>query len=469
MSKNIAITIDEIKNGITEVSSSNKILSTRESLFYTLPNIGFCAFMLFAVNFTILMYVNIMGQPPIIIGIIYASSLIVFAFTSIIWGAISDKIGKKRILWVVGPLMIGSFVLLWIPPIPSKDMSYGSVYVLLLIWFIVFLFIFRVSSAGYHTSMYALLPELSSDGQNRVKISMLNTLMMIIGSIIGVFGPIILLSQTTQNLDREDPVLYYPQSSIGAAISIQIFLFSLFIGIFFLVTFVLLQLSLKQEPKKKSTQIPLKILLKEMFIPFKDKNYRVWLIALFLFNIPSIAFQYIIISFAAFVLKLRGIEFTIFVLIAFTCSVVSFVIWLKLIKKVGLKMTLTICIVIAGICYFLIPILSLPMDRALLLFIGITLITILIGTMVATMAFPLALMSKLIESSEQLSNKKLAGTYSGAHLTVSSGASATAMLIVSISLQAFSPGNIYAYNTIFIIGGILSLVSAFILHKVKTR
>ena len=58
---------------------------------------------------------------------------------------------------------------------------------------------------------------------------MLNTLMATLGFVVGIMGPVILMSQATKNLDRSAPQLYYPVSSIGRVIASQTLQFSIVI------------------------------------------------------------------------------------------------------------------------------------------------------------------------------------------------------------------------------------------------
>jgi len=48
------------------------------------------------VFFTLLFYINIMGQPPLIVGAIYSATIFVYAVFCAIWGVIADKIGNKN-------------------------------------------------------------------------------------------------------------------------------------------------------------------------------------------------------------------------------------------------------------------------------------------------------------------------------------------------------------------------------------
>jgi Na+/melibiose symporter-like transporter len=154
-----------------------RTLSTGKAIIYCLPNMGLIAILAITVSFTLIFYINIMGQPPIIAGGIYSAGLFVYAIFCNIWGVIADKIGKKKVLLFSGPILAISFIFIWFPPIPTGP--YGETFIPLVLWLIVFVFIFRIMMAAFQPILYSLLPELSTDEQNRVKISMINMMMMI--------------------------------------------------------------------------------------------------------------------------------------------------------------------------------------------------------------------------------------------------------------------------------------------------
>ncbi len=87
-----------------------------------------------------------MGQPAIITGAIYSVSLCLFAISSIIWGVIADKIGKKKVLSITGTLLAFAFILIWIPPTPTSSQAYGQAYIPLIMWLIIVSFLFRMTA-----------------------------------------------------------------------------------------------------------------------------------------------------------------------------------------------------------------------------------------------------------------------------------------------------------------------------------
>ncbi|MFW9897639.1 MAG: MFS transporter [Candidatus Thorarchaeota archaeon] len=457
------------KNKIVEnqVLFEHRTLSTGKAIIYGLPNAGLQAILAIAVNFTLIFYINVLGQPPIVAGGIYAVALYFYAFMCVISGAIADKIGKKKVMLISGPLMAITFIFIWIPPIP--DTKYGQVYIPLILWFTIFAILFRLSVAAFQSSTFALLPDLSTDEQNRVKVSMINMILAILGITLGTIGPFILMSNATQNLSRDDPDLYYKDSPSGRVIYSQIFSFVFFIGFIFLVFTMLMMLIIK-EPKMNKKQIrTLNETLKGLMEPLKDKNYRIWLITFFIFWIPFVAFQFLVLNMATFILDLRGFEFIILIMIAFISTIFSFVIWQKISQKLTLRKTFTICLIFSSISFSLILILIIPMAHVIIFVLGITIISLCLCCLVGTMIFPFAIIGDMIDSAELKSEgKSLSGIYSGAFIMTGSLASATSMLIISIFFELFGPESPISYGLILaLVGTGLILVAVVIFQKVQ--
>ncbi|TFG27137.1 MAG: MFS transporter [Promethearchaeota archaeon] len=443
-----------------------RVLSTGKAIIFTLPNMGLTAILAIAVFFTLLFYINIMGQPPIIIGIIYSTTIIVYAVFCIIWGVVADKIGKKKVLLFSGPILAISFIFIWFPPPPTG--SYGEIYLPLIIWLIFFGFVFRITIAGFQPIIYSLLPELSTEEQNRIKISMVNMIMMILGTVIGTIGPIVLMGDATKNLSREDPKLYYSSSIVGRIISDQIILFATLMSITFCICFILMLLIIKEPPKQRKEKASFNDILKELAGPFKDKNYRLFLLTFYLFWIPFVAFQYLVLNLSTFVISMRGNEFILMAITVILFSGFSFIGWKKLSEKFGLKETLSICLIFACISFLLFFTLIIPMSNEIILVVGILLIAFCFCGMVGTMVFPFAIMSDLIDNAESKNSKKLSGSYSGAFIMMGSLAAATTLLIISFVLELFGPEASLGYIIILsILGSSLLFVAFIVFQKVQ--
>jgi len=443
-----------------------RTLSTGKAIIYTLPNMGLTALLAITVFFTLLFYINIMGQPPLIVGAIYSATIFVYAVFCAIWGVIADKIGKKKVLLFSGPILAISFIFIWIPPIPTG--SYGEVFLPLIFWLIIFGFTFRIMIAAFQPIFYSLLPELSTEEQNRIKISMINMIMMIIGTIIGTVGPIILMGEATKNLSRENPKLYYPISVIGRIIYTQIVFFATLMSLMFCFCFILMLLIIKEPPKHRDKKFSFNEIFKDLAGPFKDKNYRFFLITFYLFWIPFVAFQYLVLSLATFVISIRGNEFLLMAVVVIVFAALSFIGWKKISEKYGLKETLSICLIFSILSFILVSVLLIPMPDEMILIMGILLISLCFCSSVGTMVFPFAIMSELIDNAEIKTGKILSGSYSGAFIMMGSLAASSSLLIISINFELFGPENALGYIIILsVIGSILLIIALIVFQKVQ--
>ncbi len=443
-----------------------RTLSTGKAIIYTLPNMGLTALLAITVFFTLFFYINIMGQPPLIVGAIYSATIFVYAVFCAIWGVIADKIGKKKLLLFSGPILAISFIFIWIPPIPTG--SYGEMFLPLIFWLIIFGFTFRIMIAAFQPIIYSLLPELSTEEQNRVKISMINMIMMILGTIIGTIGPIVLMGDATKNLSREDPKLYYSTSLIGRIIYTQIVFFASLMSVMFCICFILMLIIIKEPPKQRDTKLSLNEMFKDLAEPFKDKNYRLFLITFYLFWIPFVAFQYLVLNLATFVISVRGNEFILMAIVVIMFAALSFIGWKKLSEKYGLKETLSICLIFAIFSFILVSILLIPMPNEIILIVGILLISLCFCSSVGTMVFPFAIMSDLIDNAELKTGKMLSGSYSGAFIMMGSLAAASSVLIISVNFELFGPEAALGYIIILsFIGPTLLFVALIVFQKVQ--
>lgn len=449
-----------------------KKLSTLEIIIFSLPKMGTAAIWSIVIFFSLIFYVNILGQPPLIIGGIFSISLIFYAFCCIFFGVIADKIGKKKLLIFSGPVLAISFILLWVPPIPPESThNPGELYLPLIIWLIIFLFLFRIASASFFPVLHSMIPDLSTDEQNRVKLSMISMIMMNIGGFFGTVGPILVMGDATKNLSREKVDIYYSTSEIGRTLYAQINFFALIIGIVFILFFITMMLLIKEPYKERNGSETLKDSFKDLAIPMKDKNYRTLLITIFLFWAPFIVYQYLLISLTTLVISFRGNEFMIMIGISFPLGMLSFILWNKITEKVGIKKTLKICLVYSCVSFSLIIIFLIPMSQEAIFIAGLIIFTLCMVAMIGTMVFPYVLVASCIDDAElkhQAQNKSLSGLYTGVYSMIGSFSSAFAMLIVAVGLEIFGPEEAIGYIVLIAITGpIMIIVSLFIFQKVE--
>lgn len=433
-----------------KIYPENRSLTTKQTIIYCLPNAGFNIILAIMVNFTLFFYINLMGQPPIIIGIILSLSLVIYAIMCAFWGSMADKVGINKILWFGSIFLAISSILYWTPPI--SNLGYGEMYLPLILWFLCFSLLFRVAGAAFQASIYSLIPYLSKNEQDRIKISLINMLMLTAGSIIGVMVPLIMLGEATKNLKRDNPLLYFPDSSIGKLIYLQVSIFSIILSIIFLTFLFLMQFKFRKGINKINRDFVQENIKKDSTAPFRDKNYRKWLIAFFLFWIPFVAFQYLILNIATYMLKLRGHEFMLLAGGALISVFLSFPLWQRITKKCGIKKTFVICLFSGSILFLLTIILILPFHHDLILWFGLVIVCLIICDLIGIMGLPLAIVSKFVDKAKQTSANPISGVYTGVFIMFGSFSAAFSMLFASAILQIFGPENPVSYILIFLIG-----------------
>ena len=449
-----------------------RILTGKQIVIFNLPNIGFQAMFGLFQSFLLIFYINIMGQPPIVLGVLFSLAVYVYAIMNPIWGSISDNIStrfgrKKTVMLIMGPIMAISYILIWLPPIP--DTPYGVLNIPLILNFTLFLYIFRVSIAGYQSTYYSLLPEISTEETNRIRISMVGMIMTVLGVAIAMLFPIFIMGDITEDLPPENPDFFYPNSPIGQQIYQNAFLIGLMVTIIFILSYVLIIFGIKEPEKSVQEKRKVGQLLKDLASPFKDKNYTLLLVALFLIWIPMMNLQFSLINYATLGLSLRGSEFLVFGVVLLFSAIISFVIWDKVSKKIGLKKTMTITMSLACVSYFLNIILLIPMEHMFSATIGIILLSLSLSALVGTMIFPLAIVSSIVDQKESETGKSVSGAYMGSFNMVLSLGTGTATLLLSLFLQVLGESIGSSYIIIILFGSILVIPGVLLFQKVKIR
>jgi len=468
---------DKINNNRNNSSQKeHRILSTSQAVIYSLPLGGLQAIIGMMGFFAILFYTNIMGAPAIFTGLIYSGMLYLEAILSIMFGVFSDNIksrmgGKKIIILSSIPIITLATILLWVPPVPPTSYAFGSVFPPLLIWMLFFMFLFRLADAGYWSCYNALLPELSNDEKNRVKISMIGMTITLVGIIFGILGPMIIMGDVTEDLPRDDPQLYIHGANaiIAQEIAQGVFVFTILFNIIFIIC-IGIMLIFTKEPLKHSREKPsFSEIISDITGPFKDKNFRNYLISFFLSWTPIVSLSYLLMNIATYLLELRGSEFVIFMIVALCAGLFAFVLSQKLSAKYGIKKTLKICLLITFIPFVSIFVILFPLGHSLTVIIGMILVSLCLIGFVGAMIFPSTIMSAIVDEAEKSSNKSLSGSYAGAYSMVLTGGSATSMLLVSLFLEIFGAEEKISYVGFFLFGAVLLILSLYFFRKVRIR
>jgi len=447
-----------------------KTLSGAQNIIYNLPNLGLQTQFALMGTFLLTYYIIILGQPPIIIGGIYSASIFLGAFLCPVWGAICDRYStrfgrKKTFMLFSAPFSIIVFVLIWSPPIPNTE--YGTANLFLILWFVILIFLYNTMSAAFNTTYLSMIPELSTEENNRIKISIVNMLTLVMGAALGMILPFFLLGDATENLNREKTDFFYPNSLAGQQIYSQVIIYGVLISILFTICFILMMIIIKEPEYPSNNTDSIRVIFKKIISPFKDRNYRNFLMSFGLLFIAATIFQVLIINFTTFVLNLRGDEFLIIIMFASISGLISFILFNNLSNKIGLRKSMQICLIIGFLSFSSIILFLIPMSHEIIMIIGTLIVFFLIMAFVGAMIYPMAIVSDIIDKAQLNSDKNLSGSYMGTFTMVTSIATAIAILLISIFLQLFGAESSFSYIIIFFIGGILLLIGARIFRKVE--
>ena len=300
-------------------------------------------------------YVYTINLNSLLVSIGLTIQLLVAALFSVLWGVIIDnkkpgKFGKRRPYLFYGlPIWVITGILLWFPPYCPKD---NSMFWPTAIYFWVVITIKAIAGTSVIIAHASMFPEQSQTEENRKKIASVGTIWQINASILGLLVPIAVQSILTdpENVKWWEPsgkiiVFYIPL--IGAAFSI----FALFCIVltFFSVDESFHETTLEEEIEKMS----INMVFHQMIIPAKDKKFRKFMAMGLFSGISGRIVGLIIIPFLTYVLKFRGTDYFIYVIVSFSVKFGWFYFWRKLRERQTLVTTFSYCMVFSVIASFL--------------------------------------------------------------------------------------------------------------------
>lgn len=323
---------------------------------YVLGVFGFSLTNLLGGVFIFQYYVYTVNLNSLLVSIGLSIRLIIAAFCSIIWGVVIDnkkpgKYGKRRPYLFYGlPIWVVTSILLWFPPwYCPKD---NSMFWPTAIYFCVMTSIKAIAGTSVliaHASMY---PEQSQTDENRLKIASVGTVLNIIASILALLLPLAVQSLLA---DPENVKWWEPS---GKVIIFYIPLIGIVFAIVGLVGMILSFFSVDESFHQGSfdtqkEKLSLKELFHQMNIPAKDKKFRKFMAFGLFAGIAGRIVGLIIIPFLIYVLKFRGTDYFIYVIVSFSCKFGWYFFWKKILKKQALLRTFSMCIAVSVIASFL--------------------------------------------------------------------------------------------------------------------
>lgn len=424
-------------------------------------------------------YVYTVNLNSLLVSIGLSIRLIIAAFCSVIWGVVIDnkkpgKYGKRRPYLFYGlPIWVITSILQWFPPwFCPKD---NSMYLPTAIYFSVIISIKAIAGTSVlvaHTSMY---PEQSQTDENQKKIASVGTVLNIIASVLALLLPLAVQSLLS---DPENVKWWEPS---GKVVIFYIPLIGIVFAIIGLVGMIFSFFSVDESfhSDKIETQkekLSIKNLILQMNIPANDKKFRKYMAFVFFTGISGRIVGLVIIPFLIYVLKFRGTDYFIYVIISFGCKFGWYFFWKKILTKQALIRTYWMCIAVAVITsflelLFLIEILNFE--------VKITLFIISYGTVLGCMyAFGIfggPLFSELVyEAAIKTENKDvdeavsaISGAYVGLSTFLASLAPAVASILIGIILTGSNQESSLVITLCLCSTGIFYLIALLYLRQIK--
>jgi len=263
--------------------------------------------------------------------------LFISAFASIIFGVIIDnkrpiKIGKRRPFLLYGlPIWIISCILIWYPPffIGQTDKSNEFLLTLYLTTFLVLKAVSGTSMLVAHASMF---PEQTQTLKNRSKVATINSILIIVASIVGLLMPLIVQSMVDNPLE----VAWWQPSSAPILTFIPLIgiAFAIAGAITVLITFFAIDESFHSDSRNKEfVKKSIKETFSHMQDPIKDKKYRKFMFTGFFNQFSGKIIGIAVFPFITYVLLFTDAQFFIYIIISITCKFGWFAVW----KLIGSK------------------------------------------------------------------------------------------------------------------------------------
>jgi GPH family glycoside/pentoside/hexuronide:cation symporter len=321
----------------------------------------------------------------------------------------------------------------------------------------------------------AMMPEQSETEKNRIKISAIQGIFNIVGSVLGIVLPILIQSTLP------DPQQSMYNTPSGEKMTTLVPLLGLLFGIILVgcVIFTMFTVDesffLKEceEPQEKRT---IKSVLTQFAQPFKHDNTREFYWSTFASNMSMRILMTVLLPIATYVLILIGTEFLIFIAILVPITVVGFLIWTSIVGKLGTQRSYAYSLYGLAIPCFLSLFLLIPMSHTFTMVLGIALIGIALAMLVGQFLFTNPIMSSLVDEGQQRAeefgfkpNTNLAGAYFGMWGFIINVASGLANMILGVIYTGNNKTDPFYLVISLPIAGFLILLTVYYLNNVRIR
>jgi len=424
-------------------------------------------------------YVYTINLNSLLVSIGLTIQLIIAALCSIIWGVIIDnkkpgKFGKRRPYLFYGlPIWVVTSILLWLPPwyCPKNNSMFWPT----AIYFWIIITIKAIAGTSVIIAHASMFPEQSQTEENRQKIAATGTILLIIASILALLVPL-----AVQSLLADPENVKWWESS-GKTILFYIPLIGTAFAIFALFCMVITFFSVDESFHKATLEaevekVSLNMIFHQMIIPAKDKKFRKFMAVGLFTGISGRIVGLIIIPFLTYVLKFRGTDYFIYVIVSFSCKFGWYYFWKKISERQVLIKTFSLCMAFSVIAsflelFFLIEILSFEFKIALFI---ISYGTVL-GSMYAFGLFNGPVFSALVyEAAAKTENENLdeavsaiSGAYVGLSTFTASVGPAAASILIGIILMGSNQESSAILTICLAATGIFYLIALLYLRQIK--
>ncbi|MBD3187885.1 hypothetical protein GF325_13700 [Candidatus Bathyarchaeota archaeon] len=418
-----------------------RTLSNHAAMLYAIGILGTTIPIALFNGFSYIYIVDYIGLDELVAAICTAIGLSLNAIGGPVFGYMSDnrkigKRGKRRPFILFGtPFLCLGFFLLWFFPESLQVDVIGQVGVSAIY------FTGTILTCMFTQFVYApyisMLPEISSTKENRIKISGIQGIIGLAGAIIGVVFPIIIVGLTTE---ATLVTLMIVLSAALAGLTLAA-LYATYFGVREPVQDIV-------EASEKETieggKASLGEFLREVFVPLKSYNFRMYESNNFFFNLAMRIPMVLVIPFLERVL---GFDLIIFLAVALPVTIMGYLGWVRLSKsRLGLAKTLTIAYMIVIMLLFASSAFLVNLGKGFGLFLGAIISVGVIACLIAVFIIPNPLISKIIdEYIESLEARgkdigdverfRYAGKFFGIHAFMLNMSGAISMLVLGSILD----------------------------------
>lgn len=424
-----------------------------------------------------LYYIYVIGLDPFLAGAGLSIGLITYSVFALIWGNVSDnhsgklakKYGKRKpfLFGALVPIVV-TYILMWFPP--ERPTTLGETNWPVTIWLWVTSGLFHLAFSCFSSSYWSLMPEISHDEEERLRLSMSQQMANLVGNVVSLLLPIILLAGSDW-----DESLFWAAGTSPTAGERIINLMGIFGFVFAILTVmtVLMTVFLVDEPPIPENPPPapsMREFFKNLFKPLKDNpDFAYWQVSNALTNVAGRMLLLDIFIFVRVVLKLDGIEWAIMFVVLLASGGGSFVGFDKLKKKIGLKRTFQYGLLLGAVVMLLAAFFLVELSEAASFAWGLVFLVFGIMAVIGILIFPTPINAALVDKGAALNGvprTELSGKYYGLFLFFLYSSSALASLLYSAVLDALGAENLVAIVLILPISGLFLLAAWLVYLKV---